>query len=295
MLISLGMMEVHFLELSDLKLFQAIAEEGSISGAAKRLEYVQSNVTARLHKLEDELGVLLFYRKPKGVQITEKGELFRKYVDSILQMADESIKILQDHGNPSGSLKIGVVETVTCGNFMNLIASYQSRYEQVSLSLKTGNSVELMDKVKNFELDAAFVTGNLNNTNFVTDYLITDELVLISGRTLEVTALIEQKWAVSPSGCPFRMKLEQWLKGEGVALNNFIEISSLETILGSVRAGLTSTILPKSVLKGAYEDLHVYPIPEAYQYIETGLIRRREKYVSNAYKAFADLVKEEGL
>ncbi|MXQ53907.1 LysR family transcriptional regulator [Shimazuella alba] len=283
------------MELSDLKLFQAIAEEGSISGAAERLDYVQSNVTARLRKLEDELGVLLFYRRPKGVQITEKGALFRKYVDSILQMADESIKILQDHGKPSGSLKIGVVETVTCGNFMNLIASYQSQYEQVSLSLETGNPLELMEKVKNFELDAAFVTGELTITNFVIDYLLMDEIVLLSGRTVDVSALIEQKWAISPKGCPFRMKLEQWLKDEGVALKNFIEISSLETILSSVRAGLTSTILPRSVLKGPYEDLHVYPIPESYQFIETGLIRSREKYVSYAYKAFADLVKEEGL
>lgn len=283
------------MELSDLKLFQAIAEEGSVSGAAKRLDYVQSNVTARLRRLEDELGVLLFYRRPKGVQITEKGALFRKYADSILQMADESIRILQDHGKPSGSLKIGVVETVTCGNFMNLIASYQSRYEQVSLSLETGNSFELMEKVKNFELDAAFVTGELTNTNFFTDYLLTDEIVLLSGRTLDASDLIEQKWAISPRGCPFRIKLEQWLKDEGVALKNFIEISSLETILSSVRAGLTSTILPKSVLKGPYVDLHVYPIPESYQLIETGLIRRKEKYMSHAYKAFADLVKEEGL
>jgi len=283
------------LELSDLKLFQAIAEEGSITGAAERLDYVQSNVTARLRRLEDELGVLLFYRGPKGVQITEKGALFRKYVDSILQIADESIKILQDQGKPSGSLKIGVVETVTCGNFMNLIASYQSRYEQVSLSLETGNSLELMEKVKSFGLDAAFVTGELTYTNFVIDYLLTDEIVLLSGRTLDVSALKEQKWAISPIGCPFRMKLEQWLKDEGGALKNFIEISSLETILSSVRAGLTSTILPKSVLKGPYEDLRVYPIPESYRFIETALIRRKEKYMSHAYKAFADLVKEEGL
>ena len=283
------------MELSDLKLFQAIAEEGSISGAAERLDYVQSNVTARLRRLEDELGVLLFHRRPKGVQLTEKGALFRKYVDSILQMADESIQMLQDHGNPSGSLKIGVVETVTCGNFINLIATYQSRYEQVSLRLETGHSLELMEKVKNVELDAAFVTGELSNTNFVTDYLVTDEIVLLSGRSVDVSALAEHKWAISPRGCPFRMKLEQWLKEEGVALKNFMEISSLETILSSVRAGLTSTILPRSVLKGPYADLQVYPIPESYRFMETGLIRRRENYMSRAYKAFADLVKEEGL
>jgi DNA-binding transcriptional LysR family regulator len=121
------------MELSDLRVFQAIAEESSISGAAKRLDYVQSNVTARLRKLEDELGVLLFYRSVKGIMITEKGVIFRQYADSILQMADESIKVLQDHDKPAGTLRIGVVETVTCGNFMNLISTYQSKYEQVSL------------------------------------------------------------------------------------------------------------------------------------------------------------------
>lgn len=48
------------MELSDLKVFQAIAEEGSISRAAEKLDYVQSNVTMRLRRLEEELGVLLF-------------------------------------------------------------------------------------------------------------------------------------------------------------------------------------------------------------------------------------------
>lgn len=71
------------MELNDLRIFQAIAEESSISGAAKRLGYVQSNVTARLGKLEDELGTLLFHRSVKGVTLTEKGALVRKYADHL--------------------------------------------------------------------------------------------------------------------------------------------------------------------------------------------------------------------
>ncbi|MBD1382000.1 LysR family transcriptional regulator [Metabacillus arenae] len=283
------------MELSDLRLFQAIAEEGSISRAAVKLDYVQSNVTTRLRRLEEELGVLLFYRRPKGVQITEKGMLFRQYADSILQMADESIKILQDHGKPAGSLRIGVVETVTCGNFMNLIAEYQSQYEQVSLRLDTGNSLELMEKVKNYELDAAFVTGDLTSTNFVIDYLLSDEIVLLSGKELSLSSLSDQKWAVSLRGCPFRGILEQWFRDEGLTLRNYIEISSLETLLSSVRAKLTSTLLPKSVLNGSYKDLHVHPIPESYQFIETGLIRRKEKHLGYSYKAFVEMVKMQGL
>lgn len=283
------------MELSDLKLFQAIAEEGSISGAAKRLDYVQSNVTARLQRLEEELGVFLFYRKPKGVQITEKGELFRPYVDTILQMAEESIQVLQDQSTPSGRLKIGVVETVTFGNFMNLIAAYHSQYEQVVLSIEGGNSLDLMEKVKNFELDAAFVIGQLNSENFDVDYLFTDEIVLLSGKPINTLNLKKQRWAVPPIGCPFRRILEQWLDEEGEKLHSFIEIASLETLLSSVKAGLAATILPKAVLNGPYRDLHVYPVPERYRWVEAAIIRRKEKYTNSAYKAFAEIVKKEGL
>ncbi len=178
---------------------------------------------------------------------------------------------------------------------MNLIATYQSQYEQVVLSLETGNPLELMEKTKNFELDAAFVTGLPASDNFVVDHLFTDEIVLLSGKTIDASNFMQQRWAVSPRGCPFRKILEQWLIDKGKTLHHFIEISSLETLLSSVKAGLTSTILPKSVLKGSYEDLHVYPIPERYRFIETVIIRRKEKYVNYAYKAFADLVKKEGL
>jgi len=251
-------------ELRDLRVFQAIAEEGSISRAADRLGYVQSNVTARLRRLEEELGVLLFHREPKGVRITEKGMLFRQYADSILRMAEESVRVLKDDGTPSGILRIGVVESVTCGNFIRLISRYQRQYEDVSLRLETGNTAELLQKLKNAELDAALVTGELAGANLTVDWLYTDEL-------------------------------EQWHKDEGVTFRSFLEIRSLETLLGSVKAGLACTLLSRSVLSGAYEQLYVHPIPEKYRYIETGLVRRHESFTSSSYRVFARLVREEGV
>lgn len=283
------------MELSDLKIFQAIAEELSISAAAKRLGYVQSNVTTRLRKLEDELGVLLFYRDVKGIRLTEKGAHFRQYADSILKMADEAIAVMQDEEEPSGTLRLGIVETVTCGNFMNLIATYQTQFDKVSLRLVTGTPNELMEKVNCYELDAALVSGNLSSTDFVLDYLQTDELVLISQKELNISTLFEQKWAVSPKGCPFRELLENWFHEEGLELTDIIEISSLETILSSVKEGITATILPKTVLTGSYEQLHATPLPLQHKYMETGLIRKKDKYLSYAYKAFAELVKKQGL
>ncbi|MED4081390.1 LysR family transcriptional regulator [Halalkalibacterium halodurans] len=283
------------MELSDIKLFQVIAKEGSISGAAKQLNYVQSNVTARLQKLENELGVLLFYRKPKGVQLTEKGVLFQQYADSILRMVEESIRVLQDHEQPNGSLRIGVVETVTCGHFIPLIASYQSTYNQVELSIETGQTPQLLEKVKEYDLDAALVTDIPSFPWIEIDESWTEELVVLSHDEFNFTTLLDRKWVVSSSGCPFRKRLEEWLQDEGGSLENYLEIHSLEILLSSVKAGLAATLLPRSVLKGAYEDLYAFPIPEKYRYMTTALLRRKEKHTSYAYQAFCEMVKRDGI
>lgn len=103
------------------------------------------------------------------------------------------------------------------------------------------------------------------------------------------------RWAISPQGCPFRRKLEKWYQDEEESLDKYMEISSLDTLLSSVREGITSTLLPKSVLTDTYKDLYVKEVPKPYRYIETGLIRLDEKYASQAYKAFADLVNKKGL
>lgn len=160
-----------------------------------------------------------------------------------------------------------------------------------------GNPLELMQKLRNVELDAALVTGELAEANVTIDYMFTDEIVMLSGNRLsgDEASLLRQRWAVAPAGCPFRSRLEQWHKDEGMTFGSFMEIRSLETLLGSVKAGLACTLLPRSVLSGAYEQLYVYPIPEKYRSIETGLVRRNESFTSSAYRAFARLVREEGV
>ncbi|MGX4585774.1 LysR family transcriptional regulator [Paenibacillus chitinolyticus] len=281
------------MELSDLKVFLTIAEEGNISGAAKRLDYVQSNVTARIRKLEAELGVLLFHRHPKGVTLTEKGIVFSEYAHTIVNLSAEAVKTVQETSYPSGPLAIGVVDTVTCHNFMSSLAEYQNRYPDVSLSIWTGNSSDLFTKVLNHQLDGAFITGDLKSPHLVAENIQNEELKLITGQLSdEYPDLAKTRWAVSPKGCPFRGALEEWLRNEGIPLVNMIEISSLETIVSSVQTGLAATLLPASVLTGECADLGIYPIPEKYRYTQTSLIHRKDRFKSKAFTAFSDMIRD---
>ncbi|MCD8492389.1 MAG: LysR family transcriptional regulator [Geovibrio sp.] len=67
------------MDLNELKIFLEVYRTGTISSAAEKLNTVQSNVTARLKKLEDELNVSLFYRKSRGVEITSDGKRLLPY------------------------------------------------------------------------------------------------------------------------------------------------------------------------------------------------------------------------
>lgn len=284
------------MELTDLKVFITVAELGSISRAAQKLDYVQSNVTTRIRKLESELGVSLFQRHPKGVILTQKGTLFRKYVLSILHTADEAIRAVQEKEEPSGSLTVGVIETVTCGKWINLLADFQTQYPEVSLTFLTGTPSDLLDKVYNYEVDAAFLTGILPSTQINIDYSIQDELVMLSNESKQSHLdLTNTRWAVSPKGCPFRATLEDWLQHEGYTLTNLIEISSLEPLLSAVNCGLASTLLPRSVLSGEYATLAAYTIPKQFRYTDTKLVHLKDRFQSKAYKAFVRLVQENKL
>ncbi|TDF94775.1 LysR family transcriptional regulator [Paenibacillus piri] len=284
------------MELTDLKVFVAIAEEGGISRAAERLDYVQSNVTARLRKLEEELGVSLFHRLPKGVALTEKGMVFREYAVQILHLSEEAAKAVQETDEPNGSLTIGVVETVTCGHFMQILSDYQARYPHVTLTLVTGQSFELLEKLLNHQLDGAFLIGEIQSTKLIVEYQEKDELKWLGQQKEAATPdLSAVKWAVSPKGCPFRNILEEWLRSEGITSIPVIEISSLETLLSCVRSGLASTLLPASVLTGGYEQLSAYSIPEKFRRTTTSLVRRQSRFSHKAFQAFADMVRMSGL
>jgi hypothetical protein len=99
------------MDAADLKVFAAVARIGGMNRAANELHTVQSNVTARVRTLEEELGVQLFHRGRKGVTLTAAGERLLPYAIKVAHLLEEAQKAVKDDGKPRGSLTIGSVET----------------------------------------------------------------------------------------------------------------------------------------------------------------------------------------
>ncbi|MBU5444121.1 LysR family transcriptional regulator [Paenibacillus sp. MSJ-34] len=275
------------MELNDLRIFQRVALHGSISKAAAELNYVQSNVTARIKQIEKELQTPLFYRHQRGMILTAEGRKFREYADKVLLHFDDMMKAFQDSASAPGSLEIGMVETII--SLPAILSSFYRKYPQVDLSLKAGVTEQLVQDVLQFKVDGAFVTGPINHPLIEQYEVFQEELVLVSAeQTFGLEALLEKPLLVFNHGCGYRQRLENWLRDEGIVHRKMMEFGTFETIIGSVAAGLGVTVVPRSAVAGAQAKgmVRCYEIPEEHRVIKTVFIRRKDAYMTNTLNNF---------
>nr|Q44311.1 RecName: Full=HTH-type transcriptional regulator SoxR [Arthrobacter sp. TE1826]pir/T44247/ ranscription regulator LysR family homolog [imported] - Arthrobacter sp. (strain TE1826) [Arthrobacter sp.]BAA09717.1 regulator [Arthrobacter sp. TE1826]BAA25925.1 negative regulator [Arthrobacter sp.] len=280
------------MEIKDLQIFQKVVEYGSVSKAAKSLNYVQSYVTVRIQKLEEELQTELFHRSSRGMVLNSEGKTLLFYSQNIISMVDEMIKVVQDCDNPAGSLEIGTVETVN--KLPSILSAYHKKYPKIDLSLITGVTEDLVDDVLNYKLDGAFVTGYYNHPQIIQYEVFEEELVLISNYDkLPFEELKNKPLLVFKQGCSYRAKLEGWVRDEGEINAKIMEFGTMETILGSVIAGLGITIIPKSTISllEAEGVVRIYEIPEKYSKITTVFIHRADTFLTNALQKFIETIK----
>jgi DNA-binding transcriptional LysR family regulator len=241
------------MNLHDLNLFATVVRLGSLTKAAKSLSTVQSNVTARIRLLEDELGAQLFHRHHHGISLTRKGHEFLPYAQqmtSLLQKAKETVSITNE---VEGVLRIGSLSTTAAARLPELLKTYVSTWQKVDLAIETGTTKELIDAVLDHRLDGAFVCGPIEHRELDTIPAFVEELVLVT--PLACHSLNQYlaegtipKLFVFKIGCSYRYKIEQYLSRRGVDLLNEMEFGTIEGIIGCVSAGLGITMLPNPAL-----------------------------------------------
>ena len=132
------------MNLNDLLTFKVVAEEKNISKAAEKLHFVQSNITAKIKRLEKTYETQLFYRHRYGVTLTSAGRTLLAYTEQILQLMDDSKKAITYAKTPTGTLAIGAMETTAAVRLPSLLATYKQKYPEVALALQTNSTNTLI-------------------------------------------------------------------------------------------------------------------------------------------------------
>lgn len=279
------------MDAGDLNIFRTVAREGSISKAAKTLNYVQSNVTARIRQLEQQLQVSLFHRTNRGMTLTSAGENLLLYADKILHLLGEAEQAARAGAPPAGPLRLGAIEAGASWFLTPFMAEYQAMYPDVQLSLITGGTHKLAQKVIRHELHGALVYGPMAHLELEYIKLYDDELVLVAGRNMHeangLPELLHKPMLFFEVGCTHRTQAEAFLKEQGVEAPNITSYGTLDTILNGVSAGLGVTLLPRCSVIRAEErgELATITLPERYRRLEVGVVVSRGEHRAGALGA----------
>lgn len=285
------------MESSDLRVFRTVAIEGSVTKAAAKLGYVQSNVTARIRQLEQELGTPLFLRHNRGMTLSAGGQTLLGYADKIVGLLEEASQALASTLTPSGPLRLGSTQTAAAVRLPPLLADYYRRHPGVQLSVTTGHTQLLLEKILHYELDAAFLGCPVDHPDLLSIPVFDEELVILS--PAEVSTLEEavtRPILVLSLGCSYREILESWLQSNGSAQPVIMEFGTLEAIVGGVSAGLGISLLPRAVLRatGKENAMRAHEMPGTANRMHTTFVIRKDSFVSSALKAFMDMLPDPG-
>lgn len=287
------------MEMRQLKIFCAVADLGSFTAAAARINTVQSNVTMRIKELEAELNRELFIRRKSGVVLTAAGETFLGYARRILQLTEESRSALLDTGVPNGPLRLGSMETTAAIRLPKILTRYREQHPDVQLSLLTGTTAELIKAIEAHRIDGAFVGGFQQNPILAQQEVFSEELVLVSSDQFDsldslMARMPSQTVLVFRSGCFYRSTLENWFYRVGLVPNQIMEMGTLDGILTCVSAGMGVTLLPRSVTQNCSvrHALRCHELPAEFSRVSTVFIRRQDSLPTSAMSAFMEMAQQ---
>lgn len=284
------------MDSSELRVFEAVARTGGMKRAADELNTVQSNITARVKALEDELGCALFERHSRGVSLTHCGERLLPYARRIAWLLADAKRAARDEGVPAGPLTIGSLETTAALRLSPLLASFAAACPEVDIALRPGTTAELIEAVLERKLEGAFVCGPVAHPSLTERPMFTEELAILAAPGIASIETATQggiaRIVVLRLGCSYRQRLEGLLAQRGVAVPRVMEFGTLEAIFGCVAAGLGISLLPRALIGPVWREgrvsLHPLPIEDAL--VSTVFIHRREAYLSSALRAFLEHV-----
>lgn len=283
-------------DAGDLRIFESVARHESMNRAATELHTVQSNVTARIRGLEEELGVALFRRHARGVTLTPSGQRMLPFAGRIAKLLAEARAAALDEGPPRGDLVLGTLETAAALRLSPRLATFAQTYPKVRLTLRTGTTQELAADVIACRLDGAFVAGPITHPELHEDVVFREELVFVTPNSIrsvrDLSGSKELRLIVFRSGCSYRKRLEAILGKMGVVGTEPMEFGSLDAIMACVAAGVGVTLLPKDVASSARREgqVAIHALPPAEALVETVFIRRSDAHASSAMAAFIAVV-----
>ncbi|MEY8826945.1 LysR family transcriptional regulator [Sedimentitalea sp. XS_ASV28] len=259
------------MELRQLQYFTVVYEEGSVTRASQRLNVVQPALSQQISKLEEELGLQLFVRTPKGMVATEQGdEAYRMFSGVLRDLRAACQKLEEDDGQIRGTVTLGVVTSVANNALVDTLLGFHQKYPDVHVRATGGYTDELNELLRSGQLDLIVINlPTQARRQHMTD-IICEDLALIGAAgtplplptPVDIKSLNALKLVIPSPRHGLRAIMDHAAMASGVTLEPRMEFDDLKPIEDFIAHSDFFTLLPPLAVSRALRagQLKAYPI-----------------------------------
>ncbi|QFT55782.1 MULTISPECIES: LysR family transcriptional regulator [Microbulbifer] len=287
------------MEIQWLKAFLAIAEQGSVSGAAEQLHLTQPAASKRLAALEQQLQAPLFDRIGRKLQLTDAGRALLPRARHILNEISDTEQELRALGDTvSGSLRIATSHHVGLHHLPPVLKEFSNRYPKVALDIDFVDSEQAYEALMAAKYELAVVTLALKDYPHLNAQVIwPDPCVVVAAPNHPLTRIPELELAdlanypaILPDLNTYTGRLiKREFDAQGLKLTSKLATNFLETIKMMACVGLGWSVLPQTLVD---ESLAVLPVRKLQVLRNLGVISHRGRTLSNAASALQRMLFE---
>ncbi|MBS7526464.1 LysR family transcriptional regulator [Fusibacter paucivorans] len=285
------------MEFRNLKSFVHVAESGSFSKTAEQLGYAQSTITAQIDSLEKELGVSLFIRHGKRFSLSSEGCQLLAYAYQILKLEAEANAYFQGDAAPVGSLKVGMLESISASKHADVLSHFLSHYPDVKLEVVVATTLQLLSMLEKGTLDLIVTLDiPIRNPKFKCmlskpvpiQFFADNHSPYAHHAAISLSDLARARFLLTEKGCNYRQVFEEILAEHALCINDSLEIGYTQIIIDCVREGLGISLLPSFNLTNALENGEIALVNVKNCSIELSLqiLVLQNQWLSPAKKAF---------
>ena len=291
------------MEVRQLQIFRTLAEELKFTRTAEKVNTVQSNVTAQIKALEEELGIPLFDRLGRRVTLTDAGRNFLPFALQALAAMDHGQRALKTGAEPSGPLRIGAAESQLTYRLPEVLHAFRRRFPHVELIFSQHSTATVAHELEAGKFDMVIHGDNLPPYSSLKSCRLRTEGILLlaeashplaSRSTVKPADLVAQNLLLTESGCSYREKLDRALALANIRPANVTEFSSVEALKQCIALGMGIGLLPEIVVARELRQNRLKALHWTGPSLDivTQILWHKDKWISPAMAAFMELVKD---
>jgi DNA-binding transcriptional LysR family regulator len=292
------------MDIKQLKAFVAIADTETFTAGARRMNITQAAISMQIRHLEQELGIPLFTRTPRKVILTEAGEALLIRARRILREHDAALaETAEIAGAEHGRLRIGSASATFSSNELpEILKVLKSTFPKSEISVFSGTSERLIEKITHGELDVAFVSLPVSNTNIQTELMFSDEVAVIvhtshpkaGEKVISAAALAKENLILGEKGGNTRRMIDEFFSDLGLRPHIVMELSRQSAINRMVENRMGVGIAGLRAVKQQVDEkaLAALRIEGAELHWDLGIARLRGGYLSPIARDFIEVCKK---